>query len=76
MNRRFIAPFLAVDASGSLAGGGYSPGSHAPAGNDTGAGFATGMGPATDAPLAGGGGDITKPVNPECPPNQNAHRLS
>jgi hypothetical protein len=78
MNRRFIAPFLAVDVTGGLAGGGYLAGSRAPSGNDTGAGCATGIGPATDAPLAGGGGAVTRPepVDPGCPPNRGAHRLS
>jgi hypothetical protein len=43
MNRRFIAPFLAVDVTGSRAGDGYSAGSRAPSANDADAGFPTGM---------------------------------
>jgi hypothetical protein len=77
MNRRFIAPFLAVDVTGSRAGDGYSAGSRAPSGNDTDAGFPTGVGPAADAPSAGGGGTVTsQSVDPGCPPNRSAQRLS
>jgi hypothetical protein len=59
MNRRFIAPFLAVDATRSLAGGGYSPDPRAlpVAANGAGAGAITaavpGMRPAAGALIAG-----------------------
>jgi hypothetical protein len=73
MNRRFIAPFLAVDVSGSLAGRSYSGGSPTLSSDANGD---VAVGPATDPPIGCGAIASPESANPGCPPNRSAQRLS